>query len=203
MYPLGMARRRVALLRGINIGTAKRIAMSDLRALVASLGYTDVETLRNSGNVVFTAPAAVRGDAAARIERAIAAHLQVSSRVTVLTAAELHDVIDRNPLLARMDNPSRLHVAVLFDAADEAALAPLVAADWGAEAMALGPRAVYVWCPEGVIASAALKALGTAVRQAVTVRTWSTILTLHARAGASGPLPSAARTARAPRRKER
>lgn len=37
--------RRVALLRGINIGTAKRVAMADLRALVEGLGYTDVRTL--------------------------------------------------------------------------------------------------------------------------------------------------------------
>ncbi|MDP1568757.1 MAG: DUF1697 domain-containing protein [Vicinamibacterales bacterium] len=198
-----MSRRRVALLRGINIGTAKRVAMSDLRTLVSSLGYTEAETLLNSGNVVFTAPAGVRGDPAPRIERAIATELQVSSRVTVLTAAELDAIIGGNPLLARMDNPSRMHVAVLFDTASETAVAPLLAADWGAEAMALGPRAVYVWCPAGVIDSAALKALGKAVRQAVTVRTWSTMLKLQARAGAAGPPPAAARTARPPRRKER
>jgi len=44
----------VALLRGINVGKAKRIAMADLRALIEGLGYTDVRTLLNSGNVVFS-----------------------------------------------------------------------------------------------------------------------------------------------------
>ena len=46
--------RVAALLRGINIGPNKRIAMADLRAIVESLGHTDVETYLQSGNVVFT-----------------------------------------------------------------------------------------------------------------------------------------------------
>ncbi len=41
----------IALLRGINVGRAKRVAMSDLRALVSGLGYGNVRTLLNSGNV--------------------------------------------------------------------------------------------------------------------------------------------------------
>src|SRR5204863_1567267 len=51
-----MAATHVALLRGINVGTAKRVAMADLRQLMTGLGYSDVRTLLNSGNVVFTAP---------------------------------------------------------------------------------------------------------------------------------------------------
>ena len=50
-----MAANHVALLRGINVGTAKRVAMEDLRALMGGLGYGDVRTLLNSGNVVFSA----------------------------------------------------------------------------------------------------------------------------------------------------
>ena len=50
--------RHIALLRGINVGRAKRIAMADLRELLASMGYTDVRTLLNSGNVVFSEPRA-------------------------------------------------------------------------------------------------------------------------------------------------
>ena len=50
-----MASRYVALIRGINVGRAKRIAMADLRTLLAELGYVDVRTILNSGNVVFSA----------------------------------------------------------------------------------------------------------------------------------------------------
>jgi uncharacterized protein (DUF1697 family) len=63
---------QVALLRGINVGRAKRVAMADLRALVESLGYGDARTLLNSGNVVFAVPAAAKGDAASRIEKSLA-----------------------------------------------------------------------------------------------------------------------------------
>jgi len=51
----GGMKRHIALLRGINVGKAKRTAMADVRALFADLGVTEVATLLNSGNVVFTA----------------------------------------------------------------------------------------------------------------------------------------------------
>ena len=83
----------VALLRGINVGKAKRIAMSDLRALCESLGYGNVKTLLNSGNVVFSAPRA-DAKAAAKIQKEIAAKTGISCRVMTLTADELDVVID-------------------------------------------------------------------------------------------------------------
>lgn len=65
--------RYVALLRGINVGRAKRVAMADLRALVEGLGFHSVRTLLNSGNVVFDGEVADCTDAAIRIEHALAA----------------------------------------------------------------------------------------------------------------------------------
>ena len=53
--------RYVALFRGINVGKAKRVAMGDLRALLDKLGYTDIATLLNSGNAVFTGNADLFG----------------------------------------------------------------------------------------------------------------------------------------------
>jgi uncharacterized protein (DUF1697 family) len=73
-----MACRRVALIRGINVGRAKRVAMADLIALVESLGYQDVRTLLNGGNIVFTAPGAITR-AAVRIENELASRLGVSA----------------------------------------------------------------------------------------------------------------------------
>ena len=63
-----MAASHVALLRGINVGTAKRVAMADLRGVMTGLGYSDVRTLLNSGNLVFTAPPR-SGDPSRRIQR--------------------------------------------------------------------------------------------------------------------------------------
>jgi uncharacterized protein (DUF1697 family) len=64
-----MGNRCVALFRGINVGKAKRIAMADLRKLFEGLGYGDVRTLLNSGNVVFTVSKEKAGESAAGSRR--------------------------------------------------------------------------------------------------------------------------------------
>jgi uncharacterized protein (DUF1697 family) len=170
----------VALLRGINVGKAKRVAMADLRALVEGLGYADVRTLLNSGNVVYTAPGTLRDGSASRIERAILRGLGVTSRVTVLTASELGAIIDANPLVGVADNHSRLLVLVLAEAGLRPRLEPLARQDWSPESLALGERAAYVWMPAGVTDSLLMAAAGKVLRDGVTSRNWATMLKLRA-----------------------
>jgi len=144
----------VALLRGINVGTAKRVAMSELRALVEGLGYNEVRTLLNSGNVLFSNRKADPREAALRIERALEAKLGVSVRVTVISAEELADVVAGNPLRKVADNPSRLLVGILRDPADRVKLAGIAKQDWEKERIELGvAHSVYMWMPQGVIKS--------------------------------------------------
>jgi uncharacterized protein (DUF1697 family) len=169
----------IALLRGINVGRAKRVAMADLRALVTDLGYLEVRTLLNSGNVVFTVPRTVRGDAASRIERAIATRLGVSTRVTVLSAAELATVVRDNPLGDVANDPSRLLVSVLGRPPDRIRLKPLARQDWAPEALAIGARVAYLWCANGILASRVAEAVNRAVGDAATARNWATITKLH------------------------
>jgi uncharacterized protein (DUF1697 family) len=168
----------VALLRGINVGKAKRVAMSELRALCEGLGYGDVQTLLNSGNIVFSAPRADAG-AAARIEQEIASRLGVDSRVLVITGSELEAIVAENPLPECDVNPSRFLVTVLARDADRARLEQLVAQSWGTERMSLGSRAVYLWCANGINESKAVLALGKAVGNAGTSRNWATIRKLQ------------------------
>ena len=181
-----MAERQVALLRGINVGRAKRVAMADLRALVAELGYGEVRTLLNSGNVVYTAPGIAPDDAAERIEAAIRARLGITSRVTALTAADVAAAVAGNPLGEVADNPSRLFVAVLRDPADRARLEPLAERDWGREVLALGERVAYLWCPDGSMGSQLPEAVSRALGDAVTTRNWATLTKLNALAGGTG-----------------
>jgi len=140
---------QVALLRGINVGRAKRVAMADLRALFTSLGYADVRTLLNSGNVIFTAPKAIQGDAPARIEKAMAAKLGVSARVILLAAAEVAVAVRGNPLARIADDPSRLLFAVLAKPEDRERLKPLVQQEWDPDLLVIGKRVAYLWCPNG------------------------------------------------------
>lgn len=180
---LPMSATQIALIRGINVGRAKRVGMADLRALVTDLGYGDVRTLLNSGNVIFTNPEGTPDDAAARIEEALTARLGVSARVIVITAGELAEVVAGNPLVGVADDPSRLLVAVLSDPADRRKLEPLMEREWAEESLALGARAAYLWCPDGILASRLAEAVGRALGDGVTTRNWATVLKLHALAG--------------------
>jgi uncharacterized protein (DUF1697 family) len=175
-----VAGTHVALIRGINVGRAKRVAMADLRKVVESLGYSDVRTLLNSGNVVFTAPDEAADEVATRIERALAAELGVAARVMVLTAAELAEALAENPLEEVATDPSRLLLAVLRSSAERAKLEPLASQDWRPEALALGRRVAYVWCANGISVSALMEAVGRALGDAVTARNWSTARKLSA-----------------------
>src|SRR5690606_717827 len=86
---LPMKQRQIALFRGINVGKAKRIAMADLRSLLEELGFTDVRTLLNSGNAVYTSDGVPPGTAGRMIEDALPGKLGISSRVSVFTSDEL------------------------------------------------------------------------------------------------------------------
>lgn len=170
----------VALLRGVNVGRANRVAMADLRVLAERLGFTRVRTLLNSGNLVFAARDTGKGSVAERLREALAADLGVSARVVVLTASELEEVLAANPLCVEGRDLSRLQVAFLESPADARKLSPLLDTDWGCEEMAVGGRAAYLWCPDGVIASRLVKAVERALGGAATSRNWATTMKLAA-----------------------
>ena len=175
-----MADTFVALLRGINVGKAKRVAMADLRKLVEGLGYGDVRTLLNSGNVVFSVPKSARGDAASRIEKAMAAELGVSARVTVLPAAEVAAIVTDNPLRRMAKDPTRLFVAVIATPADRALLKPLEKQDWAPDVLAASKRVAYLWCPNGMMDSRLSAEVNRALGDAVTTRNLATMTKLQA-----------------------
>lgn len=175
-----MKRRHAAFLRGINVGKAKRIAMSDLRAVVGGLGYTDVRTLLNSGNVVFTAPASAKGDPAARIEEAIATTLGVSSRVTTRSSEQIDRVVAANPFAKVADDAARYLVGFLSDPADRRKLGALTRENWAPDALALGDGVVYMWCAGGILESPLGNAVGKLLGDAVTSRNWATLLKVRA-----------------------
>lgn len=172
--------RYIALLRGINVGRAKRVAMADLRAVVDGLGYGDVQTLLNSGNIVFTSAGSSRDNPGRLIEKAISERLGVSSRVTTISAGRLSEIIAENPLVEPGHDPSRLLVALPAEPDGLARLEPLARRDWSPEALALGPDAAYLWCPNGVLASRTFEAVNRELGDAVTTRNWATMLKLQA-----------------------
>ena len=102
----------IALLRGINVGGRNKVAMADLRAVVAGLGHTDVATYIQSGNVVFTSGEADTEALATALEEAIAGSLGVKPAVVVLSRGDLARTVRDNPYPDE-PNPRLVH-AVFF-----------------------------------------------------------------------------------------
>ncbi|WP_319464130.1 DUF1697 domain-containing protein [Micromonospora sp. RTP1Z1] len=140
--------RHVALLRGVNVGTT-RLAMADLRRLVAGLGHEDVKTYLQSGNVVFTSTATDTAKLARGIERALADELGLDVPVQVRTGAELAAVAEGSPYADRQDDPTRLLVAFLAAPAAKPRVAELtVPAGENVEYTVAG-REIHLHFPDG------------------------------------------------------
>ena len=166
----------IALLRGLNnVGTARRVAMADLRALFEGLGFRDVRTLLNSGNVVFSVPTKGRGDVHARIEKALASRFGLTSPVIILSADELTAAVRDNPLSHVATNPSHLLVLVPRVPSDLGRLKPLLMKRWAPEVLALGNRVAYLWCANGVAKSPLWSAVDRALERTGTARNIATL----------------------------
>ena len=173
--------RQVALLRGVNIaGKGPRVAMADLRKLFEGLGFRDVRTLLNSGNVVFSAPAGRRADIISRIEKALASKLQVTCPVTVLSADEVAAAVRENPFSKIATNPSLLLVVAPLAPSGLQLLQPLLKERWAPEAFALGSCVAYLWCAGGVAKSPLWAAVERSLERSGTARNIATMTKLMA-----------------------
>ena len=84
--------RYAALLRGINVGGNKKIAMAELRVILSELGYSDVSTYLQSGNAIFTAPSRPAQALARTLEDCIAGTFGMKVSVVIRTGRELRRI---------------------------------------------------------------------------------------------------------------
>ena len=168
----------IALLRGINVGKNKRVAMADLREVIESLGYTNARTLLNSGNAVFDSPRALRKNAAEDLRSALEKKTGVSSNFILRSAPELAATVQANSLVKQATDHTRLFALFLADSSGAEKAKTLLKQAWKPEAVASGPDAIYIWCPNGLLESKAMEAFGKALGDAVTVRNWATVTKL-------------------------
>ena len=166
---------RIALLRGINLGSTNRVSMPELRALLERAGHEDVQTLVQSGNVVFTSrarPASLEQQLAQAIEK----ELGVAAKVVVRTRDELAAAIDANPFPVP-DDPKNLHVTFLDGEPDAAALEGID--DEGPDKVAVQGREIYILYEDGMGRSELAKRLGKAkLGVTATDRNWNTVTKL-------------------------
>ena len=147
--------RLVGLLRGINLGAKRRIAMADLRALLTELGYEDVRTVLASGNIIFTGP---KAKAREKLETAIAERFGFQVDVVLRTMAELHAVVAdetrsaKRSITTRATSSSSSRARPTSARSTDRTSRPTSSSRNG--------REIYAWCPDGMQNSRLMKALG-------------------------------------------
>jgi uncharacterized protein (DUF1697 family) len=167
----------VAMLRGINLGAKRRLAMADLRELLEGLGYDDVRTHLQSGNVILR----TTGSAAAvkkKIEAALATHCGFDVDVVVRTKAQLDKVLAQSPFEGHANDNARYLVVFLEKAPPAAWRRSIDAGDYQPDEVAVHGKEIYLWLPKGVHDSKlAREATGKGVGTA-TARNWNVLTKL-------------------------
>jgi uncharacterized protein (DUF1697 family) len=169
----------VALLRGINVGGKSLISMAELRALFSLLGFEDVATYIQSGNVVFRSTTADEGAVVAKLEREIAGAFAVSPSVLLRTPGELEAIAASNPFLSRKADLSKLHVVFLDRAPAASAAAELDPERSTPDEFALEGRELFLHLPNGAGRSKLkLDYFERVLGVRATQRNWNTLLKL-------------------------
>jgi uncharacterized protein (DUF1697 family) len=135
------AKRYVILLRGVNVGGHAKVPMARLREVCEELGFEDVTTYVQSGNVVARSTLAP-GKLAAELERALDAAFGFAPTVVVRQHADLVRVIDANPYPGTEER--FLHVGFMTKAPTKQALADLGDIDVSPEHYTIAGAEIYL-----------------------------------------------------------
>ena len=174
------SRTHIGLLRAINLAGVNRVAMSDLRALVESLGFGNARTLLQSGNVVFDCDRAATAKLEALLEGATARKLGVTTDYFVRSAKEWRAIVEANPFPkeAKQD-PGRLIMLCLKQPVDQANVAALQKAIKGREVVRASGREAYITYPDGQGRSKlTIAMIEKHLGSRGTARNWNTVLKL-------------------------
>jgi len=171
----------VSLFRGINVGGKHKVRMDELKDVHESLGFKDVFTYIQSGNVVFNSDETDLVRLRRQIEDGFEKKFGFHVEVIVRTSAELSDIIEINPFQGQQIKESKRVVVLLLAACPDAtAQENLLKTYAGPEELFIIGKELYIYYPDGIGRSKLshsfiekkLKTIGTA-------RNWNTILQLQ------------------------
>jgi uncharacterized protein (DUF1697 family) len=171
----------MSLFRGINVGGNRIVPMSELKNLHQALGFKDVVTYIQSGNVVFSSDATNPAQLARQIEESFAQKFGFQSQVMVRTSAELQEIIASNPFQNQPEKEPKW-VAVLFltTRPESSALEDLKKTYSGPEEIYLIGQELFVYYPDGIGRSKlTLPLIEKKLKTVGTGRNWNTVLQLQ------------------------
>lgn len=168
---------RIALLRGVNVGGNRKVAMADLKAMVEALGFTDVKTLLASGNVVFEAGDRGDSELEALLEAEAERRLGLVTRFIVRGPMAWRAMMEANPMPDEAERePSRFLVNVAREAVTADQLGAIRAVATPGEKVEAVDRCVYVFFGDGIADSKAALVFGRkSLGLTATGRNWNTV----------------------------
>ncbi|MGW0366969.1 DUF1697 domain-containing protein [Streptomyces sp. NPDC002990] len=176
-----MTKKYAALLRGINVGGAKRVPMAELRSVLEGLGHGDVQTYLQSGNAVFSSAREDPAALARELETAIEAHFGFRVPCLVVDGEYLRAVADACPFPAAQLEGKQLHAVFCSEQPAEDRFAALDAPSFLPEEYRVGDRVLYLYAPQGLGRSKLAEALARPAvvgGMDVTTRNWNTVVKL-------------------------
>jgi uncharacterized protein (DUF1697 family) len=166
----------VAFLRGINVGGKNKIKMELLREVTGALGYENVKSYINSGNVIFETVKTDDNKLAAKIEDAILSAFSLNIKVMVRTIAEIEDIIKNNPFAGQFTSDKDLHVLFLNEELPAEKKAQLLSNNDENEMFAVRGREIFCLLRVSVLDSLLGKDyIGKKLKTTATGRNWRTI----------------------------
>lgn len=162
----------VAFLRGINLGSSNKISMPALRAMAEDLGYTDVASYINSGNLIISS-AKRPGTLETEISKAIKETFGHSIDVAVRSVAQLKQIVAQNPY--PNGNPSQVAVAFLTKAPSANAKDKVAAVAKDYESFTFSGQQVYVNYSQGMGNSKLAERFSAIIGVSSTVRNIRTV----------------------------
>lgn len=172
-------RTYIALLRGINVG-GKVLKMADLKDAVTKLGFEDIQTYLQSGNMVFRAAKAGNDVLARRISDAIRDHKSMDVTVMVRDAVEWSKIVAGNPYPQAHEFPKTVHTFILDEKPDDTRVEVLKAKEAGREEWQIVAGTLYLHTPDGFGKSVLGNIIERILKVPMTARNWNTVLALQA-----------------------
>jgi uncharacterized protein (DUF1697 family) len=180
----------IALLRGVNVVGKRKLLMKDLAALLERDGLRAVRTYIQSGNVVFDSASGSARALEARIVRLILAHAGFTTRVLVLSPAQLGGAVRGNPFSQAERDHKALHLFFLSARPARPDLESLTRLRSGGDAFVLSERVFYLYTPQGFPHSALHDKVERYLGVHATGRNWRTANRLLAMSAQAQPAAS-------------
>ena len=169
----------VALLRGINVGGHNKLPMRELVDTLAGLGFRNIETYIQSGNVVFECEGGSKIELTNQIRDAIHQNHGFAPDVMLLSADELEEALLANPFPEAEAQPKTLHLYFLGSKPPNPDYQRMEEMKSSSERYALVGKVFYLNAPDGIGRSKLAAGIEKALGVSVTARNWRSVIKIN------------------------